>query len=525
MSTLSDIPVTENDGGSLRGAPCVLLVDDNPQNLKVLYETLRDKGYQLLIANDGEKALQLAHRHHPQVILLDIMMPGMDGFEVCARLREDPATALSAIVFLSALNDVDAKVQGFAVGGADYIAKPFQAQEVIARVDTHVRVIQLERALQARNRQLEGDQAGILNAMFEGVYGLDSEGVITFANPAAAEINGVTQEALVGRSIRELHFPTAGAGTGEHADRVLCHDGAPVVRRGVHIRRPDGSSIPVEYRATPRLEGGQVNGSVLVFRDISEELAQERALEETRQLVEVQREQLAHASRLSTMGEMAAGFAHEVNQPLTAIANYASLVSRMMERESLDREKLEELLGKMAAQSHRASEVVRRIRQFVQKPASGREEVDIARLLAESREFAEVDARTNAVAVELSLPRHLPRVMADPVQVQQVTLNLIRNALEASRMADTRDPVIVSAEVLEDEGRMCISVADSGCGLPDDAESRLFHPFYTNKRDGMGIGLSLCRTLVQGQGGEIGFHRRPEGGTEFWFTLPLASEC
>lgn len=502
------------------GEPCVLLVDDNAQNLKVLYETLRDKGYQLLIANDGEKALQLASRHRPEVILLDIMMPGMDGFEVCSRLKKDPATSLSAIVFLSALNDVDAKVQGFAIGGADYISKPFQAQEVIARVDTHVRVIQLERALQARNRQLEGDQAGILNAMFEGVYGLDPSGIITFANPAAAEINGVSQEELVGRSIERLHFHSVQDARSPHADWVLCREGVPVVRRGVLMKRPDGSEIPIEYRAAPRLEEGEVNGSVLVFRDISEELAQERALEEARQLVEVQREQLAHASRLSTMGEMAAGFAHEVNQPLTAIANYVSLVSRMMGRDTLDTEKLEELLDKIAAQSHRASEVIRRIRQFVQKPASGREEVDVARLLAESREFAEVDARTNAVAVELSLQRHLPTVVADPVQVQQVTLNLIRNALEASRTAGTREPVMVAAEVEGD--RMLIRVTDHGCGLPEDAESRLFHPFYSNKADGMGIGLSLCRTLVHGQGGEIGFNRRSEGGTEFWFSLPLS---
>ena len=115
----------------------VLLVDDNPQNLKVLYETLKDKGYRLLIANDGEKALDLAHRHQPEVILLDIMMPELDGYQVCERLKADPVTSDSAVVFLSALDDLQAKVRGFSLGGADYISKPFQAQEVIARVKTH----------------------------------------------------------------------------------------------------------------------------------------------------------------------------------------------------------------------------------------------------------------------------------------------------------------------------------------------------------------------------------------------------
>jgi PAS domain S-box-containing protein len=497
---------------------CVLLVDDNPQNLKVLYETLRDKGYQLLIANDGEKAIQLARRHQPEVILLDIMMPGMDGFEVCQTLRGDSTTALSAIIFLSALNDTEAKVKGFNMGGADYIGKPFQAQEVIARVDTQIRVIQLEREMQARNRQLESEQASILNAIFEGIYGLDLAGVITFANPAAAVITGAPQETVVGRSLQELNFSAPESEA--HMERVLCRDGSPVLRRGVTMARADGGTFQAEYRAAPRFEGGELSGSVMVFRDITEELAQERALEETRELVSVQREQLAHASRLSVMGEMAAGFAHEINQPLTAITNYVSLVTRMMDKETLDQEALRQVLEKVSAQSHRASEVIRRIRQFVQKPASGKDAIDVARLLAESREFAEVDARNNAVSVTLSIPPHLPQAMGDAVQVQQVVLNLIRNALEASRMAGAQEPVEVSAEVFET--RVCIRVLDRGCGLPDDAEERLFQPFYSNKEEGMGIGLSLCRSLVNGQGGEIGFERREGGGTAFWFTLPLA---
>lgn len=502
---------------------CVLLVDDNPQNLKVLYETLRDKGYQLLIANDGEKALQLARRHEPEVILLDIMMPGMDGFEVCQHLRADPNTALCAIIFLSALNDIDAKVKGFNMGGADYIAKPFQAQEVMARVDTQIRVIQLERAMQARNRQLESKQASLLNAIFEGIYGLDPEGVITFANPAAAEIVGAEQEALVGRDVGEFHFCDSASDGTPHAERVLCQDGEAALRRGVIMTRADGTTFQAEYRAAPRFENGELTGSVLVFRDITEELGQERALEETRDLVAEQREQLAHASRLTVMGEMAAGVAHEVNQPLTAITNYVSLVSRMMEKDTLDQDALAEVLEKITAQSHRASEVIRRIRQFVHQPATGKETVDVARLLAESREFAEVDARNNSVEISLSIPPHLSYAVADPVQVQQVVLNLIRNALEATHNGGTEEPVELSAERVDEA--VCVRVADRGCGLPEDAEERLFQPFYSNKDEGMGIGLSLCRSLIIGQGGDIGFERRDGGGTVFWFTLPVAADA
>lgn len=503
--------------------PTVLLVDDNAQNLKVLYETLKDRGYRLLIANDGEKALALAQRNRPELILLDIMMPGMDGFMVCRQLKANPETADAAVVFLSALDDVEAKVKGFALGGVDYVAKPFQAQEVIARVETHVKVIQLERQLHARNRQLENDQTRILNAISEGIYGLDPTGNIIFANPAAASMNRCMADELIGQNFYSLHFSPPSDWERAHSLPVLatCEQGVAEHQRDVMMRRPDGSVFPAEYRATPKRDGNDILGAVVVFRDITTELAKETELEATRRLVREQREQMAHASRLSTMGEMAAGFAHEVNQPLTAITNYVRVALRLAAADPIDRGLLEETLGKIEAQSHRASEVIRRIRGFVRKPASGKELIGIRHLLEETREFAEVDARNNDIAIAVSVDEDVPDAYADPIQVQQVTLNLIRNALEATRSCGSTEAVDVSAR-LDEKGLVRIAIRDHGCGLPPDAEERLFLPFFTTKQDGMGIGLALCRSLVQSQGGEIGFVRQPSGGTEFFFTLPVA---
>ena len=499
----------------------VLLVDDNPQNLKVLYETLKDKGYRLLIANEGEKALDLAHRHQPEVILLDIMMPEMDGYEVCRRLKADPATADCAVVFLSALDDLQAKVKGFALGGADYISKPFQSQEVIARVKTHARVIRLERELQARNRELQGDQTRILNSISEGIYGLDEHGVIEFANPAAALVMRSPVEELIGRNFFETHFATCQDNRDGLPVQGTCRQGVAENQRNIRMRRLDGTGFPAEYRSTPKLDEGELHGAVVVFRDITAELENEAALEEARELVQEQRDQLAHASRLTTMGEMAAGFAHEVNQPLTAIANYARVSKRMMGKESPDLGLLAETLDKIEAQSHRASEIIRRIRRFMKKPATGKEIISVPTLLEDTRQFAEVDMRNNEGGIDLSVPDSLPEVMADPIQVQQVALNLIRNALEATRSANASTPVEVSAEVL---GTSCvrIQVRDHGVGLPDDAEDKLFLPFYTTKDEGMGIGLATCRSLIQAQGGDIGFERPDGAGACFYFTLPVA---
>ncbi len=514
--------------------PTVLLVDDNAQNLKVLYETLKDRGYRLLIANEGEKALTLARRHQPEVILLDIMMPDLDGYQVCERLKSDPATADSAVVFLSALDDVDAKLRGFSLGGADYISKPFQAQEVIARVRTHARVIRLERALQERNRELESDQTRILNAISEGIYGLDADGDIVFANPAAAVVSGCGVEELIGQNFFEIHFrqprPCSGSmweqAPGTPAGTLLpvqatCSQGLSEHQRGVIMYRADGSGFSAEYRATPKKEDDRLTGAVVVFRDISVELENEKALEDARNLVQEQRDQLAHASRMATMGEMAAGFAHEVNQPLTAITNYARVALRMVKAGEPDPEVLSLTLEKIEAQSHRASEIIRRIRGFVRKPAAGKEILSVRSLLEETRQFAEVDARNNEGGVEIEVSDAVPDILADPIQVQQVALNLIRNGLESTRSAGNREPVRVLAR-MADEGLVRIEVTDRGEGLPEEVEQKLFLPFFTTKKEGMGIGLTLCRSLIQAQGGEIGFERPEEGGARFYFTLPVA---
>jgi len=394
----------------------ILLVDDNPQNLKILYETLDGQGYRLLLANTGEKALAIAEHSKPDLILLDIMMPGMDGYEVCETLKLANGLRDIPVVFLSALDDIDSKVKGFEKGGVDYIAKPFQPREVISRVATQIKLRRLEQELKEKNRELSADNIDM------------------------------------------------------------------------------------------------------------------------RQKLEAQREQLAHVSRLSTMGEMAAGFAHEVNQPLTAITNYSRVAHRLLAKlpgdalsdvNRADKKMLATTLDKLEAQSHRASEVIQRIRGFVKKPKAGKEALDIRALLADTVKFAEVDARNNKGTVVLSLPDALPIVEADAIQVQQVALNLIRNALEATSslqqegMPSDEDHT-VHVKAYEDQELLWVEVIDHGCGLAPDAEERLFHPFYTTKGDGMGIGLSLCQSLIQGQGGKIGFRRNAGKGTTFFFSLPIS---
>lgn len=499
--------------------PTILLVDDNAQNLRVLYETLLPERYRLLLANSGEKALSLVMRELPDLILLDIMMPHMDGYEVCRHLQENPQTASIPVIYLSALNDVDAKIKGFNLGAVDFIEKPFYAQEVLARVRTHLRIRQLESQLRQQNQMLALDNSNILANMAEAIYGLDKHGTIRFANPAAAAFNRCDISALIGKNLFSLHFakrlmengaalPVAGASL---MDDYLPLAGLQSKGRILDFPVDHSPDRPIEYRLTITRDIPQ-SGGVFVFHDISDEIAREHALSQAQQ-------QLAHVSRLSMMGEMAASFAHELNQPLTAISNYSNVTKRQLQKLGEEASDLATTLDKIEAQAKRASEVIERIRGFVKKPKAEMVAYDLDQLIRETLSFAEVDIRRYEGSVLLASPPVSVQVQMDKVQFQQVMLNLIRNALEANAMTGQQMPVVIKREI--QEGDVKISVQDQGPGLSPDIADQLFHPFVTTKEKGMGVGLAICKTIIQSSGGTIGYEpASAEGGASFYICLP-----
>ena len=271
------------------------------------------------------------------------------------------------------------------------------------------------------------------------------------------------------------------------------------------------------------MEYSVTNGAVIVFKDMSERNRHKQALSKALDELESQKEQLRHVSRLSTMGEMAAGFAHEVNQPLTAISNYAQVGRRIITRLGLEEDYgLSEALEKINTQARRAGEIIARIRSFVKKPDHVLDSIDPERLIQDTYKLAEVDARNNHMSIHLETEENLPYVRVDPVQIQQVALNLIRNGMESMRDMNTRDIGVYVRTRKLDDAFVQVSVIDRGHGLADDAEERLFTPFYTTKSDGMGIGLTVCQSIIQSHGGRLTFQRNPEGGAIFEFTMPIA---
>lgn len=264
----------------------------------------------------------------------------------------------------------------------------------------------------------------------------------------------------------------------------------------------------VHHRMLAWTDGRRVR--LQVARDITERRTHEEASR-------VQQEKIQLTSRLTTMGEMASSLAHELNQPLTAIANYNMGAVAMLRAGNADPEKLLEALLKAAQQAERAGKIISRIREFVKRSEPRRQQVSVKQILDNAVSFADIDARKRQITIQQELPDTLTDVIADPILIEQVLLNLLKNGVEAMENSDYRTLHVV---VTDRDPLIEIAVFDRGYGLRDP--ERLFEPFYSTKTEGLGMGLNICRTIIESHHGRLWADANPNGGTIFRFTLPSA---
>ncbi|TAL77143.1 MAG: PAS domain-containing sensor histidine kinase [Burkholderiaceae bacterium] len=265
----------------------------------------------------------------------------------------------------------------------------------------------------------------------------------------------------------------------------------------------------VHHRMLAWTDGRRVR--LQVARDITERRQHEEASR-------IQQEKIQLTSRLTTMGEMASSLAHELNQPLTAISNYSMGAVALIKSGNAQPDVLLEALGKAASQAERAGKIISRIREFVKRSEPRRQRVAITRILENAISFADIDARKRQVDIEKHLPETLPDVMADPILIEQVLLNLLKNGVEAMEQSEYRTLHVV---ITDQSPLIELAVIDRGHGLRDP--ERLFEPFYSTKSEGLGMGLNICRTIIESHHGRLWATSNPEGGTIFRFTLPCAA--
>jgi len=277
---------------------------------------------------------------------------------------------------------------------------------------------------------------------------------------------------------------------------------------------PDGSTCPVEMSLIPQFEaGGVVSGYFVVIFDISERV-------DARELERIHQEELAHVTRVATMGELAASIAHELNQPLTAIVTNGQAASRFLSLTPPDIAELDEALEDIAGDAKRAAAVIRRMRELLQRGEPRKEMVDVASLITETVEMLRSEAVARRVSVAVDCASDVSPVMGDPIQLKQVVINLMVNAFEvASEGDDGVGALVITASA--SDGQVLITFTDNGAGLPDDPEQNFFAPFVSSKAAGLGMGLSISRTVVETHGGRLTAENNPDGGARFQVLLPV----
>jgi two-component system, LuxR family, sensor kinase FixL len=362
---------------------------------------------------------------------------------------------------------------------------------------------------------MNAELRALFDAAVDAIVVIDEGGRILAFNRAAEGVFGHRAEDAIGGAVEMLMPEPDRSRHGEYMRRYLETGHARIIGIGREVEavRADGTVFPIALSVGEAV-GGERRRFVAIIRDLSAQRAAEthaRSLEN----------RLAQVDRFNLMGEMAAGIAHEINQPLSAIATYAQAARRVLHREPLNAAALSEICEKIDAQARRAGQVIENVRKFIRRQEDRTEVLDVNAVVADVRDLIEADAHAAGIAITIRYGEALPPIRGDAVQLQQVLLNLTRNAVDAMRSgAEGRRGIIVETKRVP--GGLSVAVTDHGPGVSKSLGENIFHPFVTTKSSGLGVGLAISRTIVQAFGGSLEYGDNPEGGAVFTLELPAA---
>ncbi len=539
--------------------PIVLLVDDNPLNIDVLANALTNK-YQIKVANNGLRALELVQgKTPPALVLLDIMMPDMDGYEVCLQIKALPILSRIPIIFVSAMTSTANKVYGFSIGAADYITKPFDVEEVKARVAIHLELSRLqhhfEQALSQRTSALkESREKYRILAEYSPnwEYWLNQQSEYLYVSPACVEVSGYQPEEFITNAglMRSIVHPDDLTLWDAHVLSESSIVSAMEPALNLRIINQRGDVRWIEHICKPVLdENGQYLGSRGTNRDITERKLSRAELQLARHQIQEVQNQLVQSEKMASIGQLAAGVAHEINNPIGYISsNLVSLKGY-----------LEDLFGLISLyEANEANgidaELLQQIQNFKQQIDLEFLKTDMLDLLSESREgamrvkkivhdlkdFSHVggdddwqwvnlhvglESTLNIVHNEIKYKARVVKEFADipdinclPHQLNQVFMNLLVNAAHAIE----KDGIITVRTRLQDS-KVLVEVSDNGSGISPQHLNKIFDPFFTTKPvgKGTGLGLSVSYNIIKKHNGEIQVISKPGEGTTFRILLPI----
>jgi len=527
------------DPGEIKGD--ILVVDDSRENLQLLSKILTKEGYRVRLAVSGQLALDSIETRQPDLVLLDVRMPDISGYEVCRRLKENENTCHIPVLFITVMGGIEDKIKGFEVGGRDYIVKPFQHEEVLARVNTHVALFQmhntLERLVRERtqelrktNEQLEKEIAwrkqveAERHLLFEAINQADESVVITnrngkivFVNPAFERFTGYSKQEVLGKNPRILQ-------SGKHDKTFYKQLWKTILSgktwRGELInRRKDGTFFTEKASISPVLDD---KGKIVNFIAVKHDVTQQRSLEE----------QLRQAQKMESVGRLAGGIAHDYNNMLQVILCSVQLLLRNdLEQPIVHR------LKQIEKAADRASNITKQLLAFSRKQAVNPKPVNINELL--SKEVLSMLERLLGEDIDLRFyPEADPAIIKiDPGQIHQAVTNLAINARDAmpngGKLTIETQNVTLDEEYCQNHvgatpgNYVMVAVSDNGMGIDEDIMPYIFEPFFTTKEEyrGTGLGLPSVYGIVKQSGGYITVYSDPGEGTTFKLYFPAYEDA
>jgi len=550
--------------------PLVLIADDESHAVMLLTRVLERDGFAVASARDGEEALVQARSLRPDLILMDVQMPKLNGFEVVRQLREEPETSRIPIIFVTAAAREPSDVaHGFKLGADDYIRKPYNYHELLARAHSKMQARRLEERLQRRTEELEalvrigaefnqrlaledlielvvGVASAELGADYAELYLFDDDhrlGSFVCTRDAseaddafASAVRRLEQHHSIARAVLQGGEPLLIADTATAADVAadlsqmglgcalatpLRHHGALVGILVLGNEQPGTFSEndlrllrSIGEQAALAVRNAQLYAELRNYAQNLEEMVEQRTQE-----LRAAQAQLIRSEKLAALGRLAAGIAHEVNNPLQPILNCLEVAIEDVERgELVDTE----VLRVAETEVQRIKTIVTRLLDFA-RPGSGagadNEQVDLRGLIQEILLLTAKNLEQRGITVRSRVDVEAP-VLGNPAQLKQVMLNLVLNAMEA--MPDGGE---LSIEVYPADDGAMIAVTDTGVGMDEETLAQIFDPFYSTKQDGTGLGLAVTYGIVEGHGGRITVESQPGVGTCFSIWLPRVSQA
>lgn len=367
-----------------------------------------------------------------------------------------------------------------------------------------------EQALQAES----AFRKAMEDSMLTGLRAVDMEGRITYVNPAFCRMVGLAESELLGRRPPMPYWAPEDLARASATFDAMLAGQAPVAGVERRFCKPNGERLDVVIYTSPLIDGrGRQTGWMTSVNDVTERKRMEEMFRQ-------QMEKIQATARLVTMGEMASTLAHELNQPLSAIASYNTGCINLLQGDHYTRKELLDALEKVAAQAQRAGKIVQSVRDFVRKSEPRKAPCQVNEVVAEAAGFAEIEARKRLTHVVLDLDPALPEVVADRLMIGQIVLNLVKNGIEAMDEVPADEREVTVRTDRPEEGVIRVSVSDRGRGISSEVAQRLFEPFFTTKPDGMGMGLNICRSIVELHNGRLWVEPNSPRGSVFRFTLP-----